>query len=145
MRVRQLDGHELRSMLARPDQPWLQALSLRLRNLPTHPDSRVLIAEEDGHPRALLGLKMYWVGGGHLRKVTIVVLGVDPAHNRRGIGSRLVRFAEGLARINGCTRVEGEADVEGWEDGRCWAGLGYDGTEAGLLKVLRSPVQGTVA
>lgn len=145
MRARQLDRNELRTMLARPDQAWLQALCLRLRNLPPLPDSRILIAEEDGQPLALLGLRMHWGGGGQLRRVTIAVLGVDPAHNRRGIGSRLVRFAEGLARINGCTRVEVEADVEGWEDGRCWTGLGYDGTEAGLLKVLRSPVQGTVA
>jgi GNAT superfamily N-acetyltransferase len=77
--------------------------------------------------------------------VTISVLGVDPAHSRQGIGSRLVRFAEGIARINGCTRVDVASDVEGWEDGRCWTGLGYDGTDAGFQKVLGSPIHGTCA
>jgi GNAT superfamily N-acetyltransferase len=111
MKIRQLARHELRAELARPDQPWLQALRLRLRDLPPHPHSRVLMAEEDGQPCALLGLRMYWDGGGRLRRVTIALLGVDPAHNRRGIGSRLVRFAEGIARINGCTRVDVAPDV----------------------------------
>jgi GNAT superfamily N-acetyltransferase len=144
MKIRQLARHELRVELSRPDRPWLQALCLRLRDLPPHPHSRVLIAEEDGQPRALLGMKLYWGGGGRLRRVTISVLGVDPEHNRRGIGSRLVRFAEGIARIHGCSRVDVAPDVEGWEGGRCWLGLGYDGTDDGLQKVLGSPVQGTV-
>jgi GNAT superfamily N-acetyltransferase len=97
------------------------------------------VAEEDGHPRALLGLRMSWGMGGQLHRVTIEVLGVDPEHNRRGIGSRLVRFAEGIARINGCSRVDVAPGVEGW---KCWTGLGYDGTDEGLRKVLRSPVAG---
>jgi GNAT superfamily N-acetyltransferase len=143
MRIRQLARHELRAELARPDQPWLQALCVRLRDLPPHPHSRVLIAEENGRARALLGLRLYGGGDGRLLRVTISVLGVDPAHNRQGIGSRLVRFAEGIARINGCTRVDVASDVEGWADGRCWTGLGYDGTDAGFQKVLGSPIHGT--
>lgn len=143
MRIRQIARHELSIGLARPDQPWLQALCLRLRDLPPHPQSRVLIAEEDGRPRALLGLRLYWGGVGDLRRVTIAVLGVDPEHGRRGIGSRLVRFAEGIARINGCSTVDVAPGLEGWSDGRCWIGLGYDGTDKGLQKVLRPPVQGS--
>jgi GNAT superfamily N-acetyltransferase len=85
-------------------------------------------------------MRLYWGGGGRLRRVSIAVLGVDPAHNRRGIGSRLVRFAEGIARINGCTRVDVAPDVEGWEGGRCWLGLGYRGDGEGLAKELRSVV-----
>ena len=145
MKIRQLARHELRAEFSRPDLPWLQALCLRLRDLPPNPHSRVLVAEEDGQPRALLGLKLYWDGGGRLRRVTIAVLGVDPDHGKRGIGSRLVRFAEGIARINGCARVEVAPDVEGWEDGRCWMGLGYDGTDEGLQKVLGSPMRETRA
>ena len=145
MKIRQLARHELRAEYSRPDLTWLQALCLRLRDLPPHPHSRVLIAEEGGNPRALLGLRLYWDGGGSLRRVTIAVLGVDPEHNRQGIGSRLVRFAEGIARINGCSRVDVAPDVEGWADGRCWPGLGYDGTDDGLQKVLGSPVRRTCA
>ena len=145
MRIRQLARHELGAGLPRPEQPWLQALCLRLRDLPPHPCSRLLIAEEHGHPRALLGLELHWGGGGRLRRVTIAVLGVDPEHSRRGIGSRLVRFAEGIARVNGCTKVDVAAGLEGWADGRCWAGLGYDGNGGSLEKVLGSPVHGSCA
>jgi len=140
MKIRQLARHELQADLLRPDRPWLLALCLRLQDLPHHPYSRVLIAEEEGQPRALLGLRLRWGDNGRLMKATICVLGVDPEHSRRGIASRLVRFAEGIARINGCSRVDVAPDLEGWEDGRCWTGLGYDGTDTGLQKVLGSPV-----
>ena len=140
MRIRQLARNELGAGVPRPDRPWLQALCLRLRDLPPHPHSRLLIAEENGHPRALLGLELHWDGGGRLGRVTIAVLGVDPKHGRRGIGSRLVRFAEGIARVNGCKTVDVAAALEGWADGRCWAGLGYGGPVGGLQKVLDSPV-----
>jgi ribosomal protein S18 acetylase RimI-like enzyme len=145
MRIRQLARDELRTELARPDLPWLQALCLRLRDLPPHPHSRILLAEEDGHVRALLGMRLRWGDNGRLKRATICVLGVDPEHSRRGIGSRLVRFAEGIARINGCARVDVASDLEGWADGRCWTGLGYDGTDAGLQKVLGSPIGRTSA
>jgi len=138
MRIRQLARHELRAELASPEQPWLQALCLRIRDLPPHPHSRVLIAEEDGQPRALLGMRLYWGGGGRLRRVTITVLGVDPEHGRKGIGSRLVRFAEGIARIHGCTRVDVARDLGGWGEGYCWLGLGYQGDGEGLVKDLQS-------
>lgn len=145
MRIRQLARHRLSAGLARPDQPWLQALCVRLRELPPNPHSRILIAEEDGRPRALLGLELQWGGGGCLRRVTIAVLGVDPEHSRRGIGSRLVRFAEGIARVNGCTTVDVASGLERWANGRCWAGLGYGGTDRGLQKVLGQPVHGSRA
>jgi ribosomal protein S18 acetylase RimI-like enzyme len=145
MRIRQIAPHDLQADLLRPDQPWLLALCLRLRDLPQHPYGRVLIAEEDGQLRALLGMRLRWGDNGRLKRATICVLGIDPDHNRRGIGSRLVRFAEGIARINGCARVDVAPDVEEWEDGRCWTGLGYDGTDAGLQKVLGSPIGRTSA
>jgi GNAT superfamily N-acetyltransferase len=90
----------------------------------------------------MLGLELNWGGGGRLDRVTIAVLGVDPEHSRRGIGSRLVRFAEGIARVNGCTTVDVAPGLEGWASGRCWAGLGYGGSGQGLQKVLGSPVHG---
>lgn len=145
MKIRQLARYELGDELARPDRPWFLALCRRLRDLPNHPYSRILIAEEDGQPRALLGMRLRWGGNGRLVRATICVLGVDPAHRRRGIGSRLVRFAEGIARIHGCTRVDVVPDLDGWEEGRCWTGLGYDGTGTGLQKVLGSPTDQSCA
>jgi GNAT superfamily N-acetyltransferase len=123
----------------------MEAACASLQSLPDHPSVRILVAEEDGWTRAVLGLRMFWGANGRLVKAIICVLVVDPGHNRRGIGSRLVRFAEGIARIHGCTLVDVAPDLEGWEDGRCWPGLGYDGTGSGLQKVLGSPVRRTCA
>ena len=139
VKIRHTDLHELDSRRARTDFAWLRAACARLRSLPDHPSVRILIAEEDGQTRAVLGLRMFWGANGRLAKAIICVLVVDPEHNRRGIGSRLVRFAEGIARINGCARVDVVRDLEGWGEGTCWMGLGYDDPGEGLRKELRPP------
>lgn len=141
MKIRQAARHELDIECRMLDQPWFDAVSERLRDLPQHPFSRLLIAEEDGQPRAVLGLRLHWAGDGLLARAIISVLGVDPKHSRRGIGSRLIRFAEGIARIHGCRQVDVAPDLEGWRDGRCWSGLGYDSPGEGLFKVLESPAR----
>jgi len=137
MRIRHTDLQELKRSGAERRQGWLRAVCARLRSLPSHPSRRVLVAEEDGQARAVLGLRLFWGANGHLAKAVICVLEVDPEHSRRGIGARLVRFAEGIARVHGCARVDVEADLESWGGGLCWSGLGYDDPGAGLRKVLR--------
>ena len=118
---------------------WLETACTRLRRLASPPHGRVLVAEEDGETRAVLGLRMSWGANGRLVKATICILSVDPNHTGRGIGSRLVRFAEGIARIHGCDRVDVTPDLETWGDGHCWPSLGYSDPGPGLHKVLRSP------
>lgn len=140
MRIRHVAKHELEVAGCQPRPQWLDAVRERLRGLPDHPYSRVLVAEEDGRPWALLGMRLYWSTDGRLVRAVICVLGVDPKHNRMGIGSRLIRFAEGIVRIHGCMRVDVAPELEGWGEGRCWLGLGYDGADAGLYKELGSPV-----
>jgi GNAT superfamily N-acetyltransferase len=137
MRVKHTDLDDLTTASSAHLHPWLKAACARLRSLPDHPSVRILVAEEGGQTRAVLGLRMFWGANGHLVKAIICVLVVDPEHNGRGIGSRLVRFAEGIARIHGCTRVDVVPDLEGWGEGGCWLGLGYDDPGAGLHKVLR--------
>jgi len=105
----------------------------------------VLIAEEDGRPIAVLGLRLKWVGEGLLVQATICVLAVDPESDKRGMGSRLVRFAEGIARIRGCARVDVDPYLVGWGDGRCWSGLGYTDPGVGLHKVLETPIHESCA
>jgi ribosomal protein S18 acetylase RimI-like enzyme len=137
MRFRQTNLHELRTTDSARRQPWLRTACSRLRILPEHASSRLLVAEEDGRVRAVLGLRLFWGANGRLAKAVICVLEVDPDHDRRGIGARLVRFAEGIARVHGCARVDVVPDLESWGGGECWIGLGYDDPGAGLHKVLR--------
>ena len=137
MRIRHTDLHELEASGAGRRRSWLGAAFARLRSLPDHPSSRFLVAEEEGQARAVLGLRLFWGANGRLDKAIIGVLVVDPEHNRRGIGSRLVRFAEGIARVHGCARVDVGPDLESWGGGLCWLGLGYDDPGAGLRKMLR--------
>jgi ribosomal protein S18 acetylase RimI-like enzyme len=141
MKIRHADLHALERHAPGERRPWLDAACARLRDMPGEPASRILAAEEDGQIRAVLGMRLFWVGDGRAVRVVICVLEVDPEHDRRGIGSRLVRFAEGIARIHGCSRVDVQPDLEGWGDGWCWLGLGYDDPGPGLQKVLRPPGQ----
>lgn len=136
MHIRHGDLCELERARSDGGAPWMGQACLMLRSIPDDPHGRVLVAEEGSSVRAVLGLELQWAGGGRLDGVRIQVLVVDPEHEHRGIGSRLVRFAEGIARIHGCSRVEVAPGLERWGHGRCWPGLGYSGRGNGLSKVL---------
>jgi len=138
MHIRQATRAELEAERCSVDRPWFDAVCERLRDLP-HPHlSRVLVAEEEGQPRAVLGLSLRWMGKGRLGRARICALGVEPERSRRGAGSLLVRFAEGIARVHGCYTVEVASHLEGLGDGRCWTGLGYGNGDESLAKELRT-------
>ena len=137
MKIRHTDLHELRKSAVGTGRSWLESAYTRLRSLPDQTSSRFLLAEEDGQVRAVLGLRLYWGAKGGLVRAIISVLEIDPDHSCRGLGSRLVRFAEGIARVHGCKRVDVVPDLQGWGKGRCWRGLGYDDPGEGLRKVFR--------
>lgn len=111
---------------------WLERACDRLRSLPGHPEGRILVAEDDGAVRAVVGLELEGACNGRPERATIRVIEVDPAHDRRGIDSRLVRFAEGIAHLNGCLRVELDPRLERPAEGRCWSAPGSDEPHAGL-------------
>jgi GNAT superfamily N-acetyltransferase len=134
MQILQIDRSELESTVSGSCQPWLTAAYDRLLELPSHPQSRVLIAVEEEQPRAVLGLELEWSVNSRLVRAFIRLLEVEPGHARRGIGSRLVRYAEGIARINGCERVHVARGLERWGGGGCWLSLGYDDLGPGLSK-----------
>jgi len=138
MNIRQATSAELEAERRIVDRPWFEAVCERLRELPHPPFRRVLVAEEEGQPRAVLGLSLQWVGEGRLGRARICALGVEPERSRRGVGSLLVRFAEGIARVHGCHTVEVATHLEGWGDGRCWPGLGYHPDDESLAKELRT-------
>lgn len=145
MHIRHSDRKELEKSHLRNGRPWVADVCASLRRLPEHPNVRVLIAEEDGEPCAALGLEMVWARSGRLVQATIRILVIDPDYRDCGYGSRLVRFAEGIARINGCRQVSVAPPLEQWSCGHCWGLLGYDDPGRGLQKTLRSPIQKTCA
>ena len=145
MKIEQTASNEIEIDRPKPVSSWLSAACVRLKELPDHPHSRVLVAKEDGHLRGVLGLRLRWGSNGRLAKATIFLIAVDPDHDHKGIGSRLIRFAEGIAHIYGCQRVDVTPDLEGWGNGRCWPGLGYEGPGTDLHKVLGSPILGACA
>lgn len=125
MRLRHATPEELTREARRGGARWSAAVCRRLLALAADASSRVLVAEEEGRLRAVLGLAMDRCHDGGERRARIVELAVDPAHSQRDIGSRLVRFAEGIALIEGCRRVEVDPRIQAWGDGRCWPSLGY--------------------
>ncbi len=143
MRIRHATDHEFDRAAAGMDGGWLGAACVRLRRLVEDQWCRVLVAEEHGELIAVLGLVLHPPGSGRSTTATIRELRVHPYHLHRGIGSRLVRFAEGIARINGCRKVEVPHDLVAWGDGRCWPGLGYEDPGAGLHKVFETCIQGS--
>jgi GNAT superfamily N-acetyltransferase len=145
MHIQEIDREEFEPPVRGSHQPWLAAVHSRVRELPDHPQSRVLIAVEGGRVRAVLGLELEWAVDGRLTRAVIRILEVDPEHDRRGIGSRLVRFAEGIARIKGCDRVHVAPGLERWGGGACWPSLGYDDLGPGLSKNITSRFQQSCA
>jgi GNAT superfamily N-acetyltransferase len=129
MNIKQTTRGELEARRLSLAHPWVDAVCESLRELPLPRFSRVLIAEDAGRLCAVLGLSLE-PGSGCKGRARICALGIDPGHSRMGLGSLLVRFAEGIARVHGCHTVEVAPHLEGWGDGRCWPGLGYHDDES---------------
>ncbi len=105
MHIRQIARSELFSPTSGSPEPWLVAASDRLRSLPDPPLGRILVAEDAGLTRAVLGLELRWAVDGRVECATIRVIGADPADPDSGVVTRLIRFAEGIAHVNRCDRV----------------------------------------
>jgi GNAT superfamily N-acetyltransferase len=145
MSIRLITLQELDELGSDARAPWMDVFCERIRELPAAPLGRLLMAEAEGHPRALLAMRMRPDLESRGLRAIICALEVDPEFVDRGVGSRLVRFAEGIARIHGCQQVDVAADLEAWERGRCWVSLGYRDPGVGLCKRLESPLEGPSA
>ena len=96
-----------------------------LYRLLAHPDARVVVAEEDGQIVALLDVSFRdtLLHGGPAMIIEDLI--VDEAHRRQGIGARLVRWAEDVARRRGCHGIELSSDLPREDTHGFWEGLGY--------------------
>ena len=139
MRIRHATGADLELTAHRPGSRWFRAACSRFLRVRRHPFGRVLVAEEDGLIVALLGFTVSPARRGQRAEAIVLELEVDPARGRQGIGSRLVRFAEGIARMIGCPRLDVATGLSEWGEGNCWLGLGYVDDGGGLHKVLGPP------
>jgi GNAT superfamily N-acetyltransferase len=138
MKLRHATRHELEAEARCGGARWSSAACCHLLELVEEETSRVLVADDEGGLRAVLGLAMDRPGDSGERTATIVELAVDPTHAQQGLGSLLVRFAEDIALIEGCSRIEVDPQIEGWDDGDCWPSLGYAGPAGnGVFKALR--------
>lgn len=122
MHIRHSNILELERAVRGSDVGWLHEACDLLCALPDRHQARILVAEEGDLLRAVLGLELEWARDGSLARAAVLVLAVDPGHGGRGIGTRLVRFAEGIARIHGCPRVEMEPGLWVGKNRRCSRG-----------------------
>ena len=134
MHIRQIDRSELNKLASDSCRQWLAAALQWIADLPDHPHGRILVALEEGQVRAVLGLELSIDLDERSRTAVIRGLTVSPEHGRRGIGSRLVRFAEGIAHVNGCPDMYVVPELVAWGDGRCWPSLGYGDPSPGLRR-----------
>ncbi len=69
----------------------------------------------------------------------ITAMAIDPAHQRRGVGTALVRAAEDFARSSGCLRMEVTSCDRREKDAHVfYAGLGYASDCRRFLKRLEA-------
>ena len=139
--MRHATEFEIDASVAGTGAEWMRGACARLRKLVRDGWCRVLVAEENCEWIAVLGLALHPSEDGRPARATICELAVHPDHTARGVGSRLVRFAEGIARIRGCVHVEVAPGLENWGDGCCWRGLGYEDPQTGLHKTLGAPAR----
>ncbi|MFP7722446.1 GNAT family N-acetyltransferase [Lysobacter sp. A3-1-A15] len=101
-------------------------------------DSRqqLLLAERDGHVRGLVSLHSLYMfaNGADLARITALV--VEPGEHRQGIGRRLLREAEALARRTGAARIEVTSGPQRTEARAFYCSCGYSGDSQRFVKLL---------
>jgi len=80
--------------------------SARIAHFREEPRQFLLLAERDGQPAGLAAMKLNYslTRGADVARITALV--VDEVHHGLGIGRRLLREMETLARRNGAVRLE---------------------------------------
>lgn len=94
------------------------------------PRQRLLLAEIDGHACGLVGMELRYslVRGTEQARITALV--VAPACERQGVGRRLLKDVEAIARHAGATRIEVTAAASRDSAHVFYRGCGY--TDAAL-------------
>lgn len=100
------------------------------------PRQRLLLAEIDGHACGLAGMELRYslVRGTEQARITALV--VSPECERRGVGRRLLREVEGIARQAGAARVEVTSATRREHSHAFYQGCGYSEGSRHFTKLL---------
>ena len=100
------------------------------------PRQQLLLAERDGHVCGLVALHTLYMiaNGADLARITALV--VDPTCHRQGVGRRLLREAEAVARRTGAARIEVTSGAQRTEARAFYCGCGYSDDSQRFVKLL---------
>lgn len=136
MNIRHASPRDLEFLAAENRPDWLDPVADLGPRIDELQMNRVLVAEMRGEVCAVLALCFDRETRGTIERAVIDTLVVDPRFRNQGVGSRLVRFAEGIVRLRGSDRMEVDSGLEAWGGGRCWPALGYADGRVRLSKRL---------
>jgi GNAT superfamily N-acetyltransferase len=100
------------------------------------PRQQLLLAEVEGHACGLVALDLRYSLTRGADQARITALVVDPGHSRRGIGRRLLREVEAIARRDGIARIEVTSNVRRSEAHAFYHGCGYGDGSRHFFKLL---------
>ncbi len=100
----------------------------RLARVAGDEDYAAFVAEADGEVAGFLGLQRGWAYEHDRPFARIVTLMVDARVRRRGVGARLVQFAEGWARERGAYVLMLNTNVRREEAHRFYESVGFSRT-----------------
>ncbi|GAB2503219.1 GNAT family N-acetyltransferase [Lysobacter humi (ex Lee et al. 2017)] len=78
----------------------------RIAHVLGDPRQRLILAEIGGHACGLVGMELRYSLARGAEQARITALVVSPSCERQGVGRRLVREVEGIARQAGAARIE---------------------------------------
>jgi GNAT superfamily N-acetyltransferase len=100
------------------------------------PRQRLLLAEMGGHACALAGMDLRYslVRGTEQARITALV--VAPECERQGVGRRLLREVEAIARLAGAARIEVTSAAMREDSHAFYQGCGYSDGSRHFVKLL---------
>lgn len=131
------DAGDVARLLAFLGYPCSQSdAAERITTVLAEPRQHLLVAERDGEVCALVSVYALYslAHGGELARITAMV--VAPEAQRCGIGRRLLREAEGVARRTGIARIEVTSNTRRGEAHAFYRCCGYSDDSARFVKLL---------
>lgn len=131
------DAADVARLLALLGYPCSQGEAAeRITTVLAEPRQHLLLAERDGEVCGLVSVYALYslAHGAELARITSMV--VAPEAQRCGIGRRLLREAEALARRTGIARIEVTSNTRRGEAHAFYRGCGYSDDSARFVKLL---------